>query len=154
MSPSDQMASGSSDFRDTERDLRLTGVDVRTNTAIQIIENQSLTSITSKLHKNFKLKEFYNEIGDFGYLKVGKVNGQNLTRDSLLVQMFKSADLSHTSTTVASETATETDEQPDHIQIQIQDPKRLYKKLYRLSTHAKKRTVIYSDKFEVFDRVF
>lgn len=130
------------------------GYSMRSNTAVQVIENQSLTKITSKLHKNFKVKEFYNEIADFGYLKVGKVNGQNLTRDSLLVQMFRQADISHTSTTVANELGAAEDEDPDRIQIQVQSPQHLYKKLHRLATHAKRRAVVYSDSFEVFDRVF
>lgn len=80
---------------------------------MNIIENQSLTSIATKLHRNFKVKEFYNEIADFSYLKVGKVNGQTLTRDSLLVKMFKSADISHTSSTIANELGDTSDDQPD-----------------------------------------
>lgn len=47
----------------------------RKNRAVNVIENQSLTSIATKLHRDFKVKEFYNEIADFSYLKVGKVNG-------------------------------------------------------------------------------
>jgi hypothetical protein len=47
----------------------------RKNRAINVIENRSLTSIATKLHHDFKVKEFYNEIADFSYLKVGKVNG-------------------------------------------------------------------------------
>lgn len=85
----------------------------RQNRAMNIIENQSLTSIATKLHRNFKVKEFYNEIADFSYLKVGKVNGQTLTRDSLLVKMFKSADISHTSSTIANELGDTSDDQPD-----------------------------------------
>jgi len=47
----------------------------RKNRAVNVIENQSLTSIATKLHRDLKVKEFYNEIADFSYLKVGKVNG-------------------------------------------------------------------------------
>jgi hypothetical protein len=68
--------------------------------------------------------------------------------------MFKSADISHTSSTIANELGDGTDDQPDQIQIRVQHPNQLYEKLHRLATHAKRRTVIYSDKFEVFDRVF
>lgn len=85
----------------------------RQNRAVNIIENQSLTSIATKLHANFRVKEFYNEIADFSYLKVGKVNGQNLTRESLLVTMFKSADISHTSSSIAGELGDGADEDPN-----------------------------------------
>lgn len=151
----DSLPSGSGNIRASEPRMRSsTGYSLRGNTAVQVIENQSLTTITSKLHKNFKVEEFYNEIADFGYLKVGKVNGQNLTRDSLLVQMFRSADISHTSTTTANELGDAEEERPDQIQVRVQNPQQLYKKLHRLATRPKRRTVIYSDRFEVFDRVF
>lgn len=68
--------------------------------------------------------------------------------------MFKSADISHTSSTIANELQDADDGQPDQIQIRVQNPNQLYGKLHRLATQAKRRTVIYSDKFEVFDRVF
>lgn len=120
---------------------------------MRVIENLSLTKITAKLHKNFDAKGFYREIADFGYLKVGKVNGQNLVKDSLLVQMFKQADISHTSTLVTNELGGD-NEQTDQIQIQMQNPQQLYSKLHKLYTHPKRRSVIYSDRFEVFDRAF
>lgn len=127
---------------------------MHSNTAVQIIEGQSLTNITAKLHKEFKIKEFYNEIEDFGYLKVGKVNGQNLTRDSLLVKMFKSAGVSQASTTLANELGTVENDDPEQIQIAIEQPSRLYRKLHRLATRPKKRAVVYCERPEVFDRVF
>ena len=150
----DSFARDDGHFASSATQVREAGYSVRSNTAGQVIENQSLTSITSKLHKNFKVTEFYSEIADFGYLKVGKVNGQNLTRDSLLVQMFRSADVSHTSTTVAGEPNDGEDGPPEQIQIHLQNPQRLYRKLYRLATHAKRRTVVYSERFDVLDRVF
>lgn len=68
--------------------------------------------------------------------------------------MFKSADISHTSSAIANELDDGADDRPDQIQVRVQHPNQLYEKLRRLATHAKRRTVIYSDKFEVFDRVF